>query len=164
MKYFLGVDPGALGAIAAINENGVLVAMHDMPYELVKIGNTKKKRIVPEKIQEIVSEMQSNLFLYQSVAWVEKVGARPGQGVSSCFAFGEAYGLVRGVLAGLCIPTYTVTPAVWKKALKLGSSKESSRLVAMDQWPDDAGVFKRVKDDGRAEAALLAMYGLLQQK
>lgn len=164
MKYFLGVDPGALGAIAAIDENGVLVAVHDMPYELVKIGNTKKKRVLPEKIQQIVSEMQSNLFLYQSVAWVEKVGARPGQGVSSCFAFGEAYGLVRGVLAGLCIPTYTVTPTVWKKALKLDSGKKSSRLMAMDQWPEDAGVFKRVKDDGRAEAALLAMYGLLQQK
>ena len=164
MKYFLGVDPGALGAIAVIKEDNVLVAMYDMPYELVKIGNTKKKRVLPEKIQQIVSEMQSNLFRDECVAWVERVSARPGQGVSSCFAFGEAYGLVRGVLAGLCIPTHTVSPPVWKKALRLGSSKESSRLMAMDQWPEDADVFKRVKDDGRAEAALLAMYGLTQQK
>jgi len=50
MKYFLGVDPGALGAIAVINEDNVFFAMHDMPYELVKIGNTKKKRVLPEKI------------------------------------------------------------------------------------------------------------------
>jgi len=159
MKYFLGVDPGALGALAVINEDGVLVAVHDMPFDLVKIGKTNKKRINAEKIQKILSEMQSNLFGDQCCAWVEKVGARPGQGVSSCFAFGEAYGLVRGVMAGLCIPTHTVAPAVWKKALRLGSSKESSRLMAMEIWPEDARVFKRVKDDGRAEAALLALYG-----
>ena len=76
MKYFLGVDPGALGALAVINEDGVLVAVHDMPFDLVKIGKTNKKRINAEKIQKILSEMQSNLFGDQCCGWVEKVGSK----------------------------------------------------------------------------------------
>jgi hypothetical protein len=34
--------------------------------------------------------------------------------------------------------------------------------MAMGMWPAFAGSFKRVKDDGRAEAALLAEYGRQQ--
>ena len=153
MKYFLGVDPGIHGAIAVLQENGRLIDVFDMPITKVKVGAGFKTRIVEARLQEILAPYTD------SVGWVERVSARPGQGVSSVFAFGEAYGLVRGVLAGLCIPTHTVAPAVWKKALRLGSNKESSRLMAMEIWPEDARVFKRVKDDGRAEAALLALYG-----
>ena len=153
MKYFLGVDPGIHGAIAVLQENGRLIDVFDMPITKVKVGAGFKTRIVAARLQEILAPYTD------SVGWVERVSARPGQGVSSVFAFGEAYGLVRGVLAGLCIPTHTVAPAVWKKALRLGSNKESSRLMAMEIWPEDARVFKRVKDDGRAEAALLALYG-----
>ena len=153
MKYFLGVDPGIHGAIAVLQENGRLIDVFDMPITKVKVGAGLKTRIVAARLQEILAPYTD------SVGWVERVSARPGQGVSSVFAFGEAYGLVRGVLAGLCIPTHTVAPAVWKKALRLGSNKESSRLMAMEIWPEDARVFKRVKDDGRAEAALLALYG-----
>ena len=72
------------------------------------------------------------------------------------FAFGQAYGLVLGVLAGLWIPTSTVTPAAWKKALKLNTGKDAARAKAAQLWPQMAGEFKRVKDDGRAEAALIA--------
>ena len=37
-------------------------------------------------------------------AIIEKVGAMPGQGVSSMFQFGRSVGMVEGVLAALQIP------------------------------------------------------------
>ena len=64
-----------------------------------------------------------------------------------------------GVLAGLQIQTNTVTPNAWKKAMQLNAGKDASRAKAAQMWPQQAGEFSRVKDDGKAEAALIAEYG-----
>jgi crossover junction endodeoxyribonuclease RuvC len=107
--------------------------------------------------------LAAELRLYNvhgTTAVVEQVGAMPGQGVSSMFAFGQAYGMVLGVLAGLYIPVRTVTPASWKRAMKLNTGKDAARAEAARRWPQQAGEFRRVKDDGKAEAALIALWGL----
>jgi crossover junction endodeoxyribonuclease RuvC len=98
-----------------------------------------------------------NVFGTRAV--VELVNAMPGQGVTSMFAFGHAFGLACGVLAGMGIPCELITPAKWKRDLKVNPGKDGSRLMAMTLWPEHAGEFKRVKDDGRAEAALIAKWG-----
>jgi crossover junction endodeoxyribonuclease RuvC len=41
----------------------------------------------------------------------------------------------------------------------LSSDKDTSRQLAMQRFPDYAEKFVRKKDDGRAEAALIALYG-----
>jgi crossover junction endodeoxyribonuclease RuvC len=76
------------------------------------------------------------------------------------FSFGFSAGLVDGVLAGLGIPTTYVTPQSWKRAAGLTSDKSAVRLRAAQLFPDMAKHFARVKDDGRAEAALIARYGV----
>ena len=155
MSFIIGIDPGAAGAVAIL-ENGRLTQVFDMPVVEMTVGGKAKRRVAPELLA-------SELRLYNladTVAVVEQVGAMPGQGVTSMFAFGQAYGLVLGVLAGLWIPTTTVTPATWKKALKLNTGKDGARAKAAQLWPAQADQFKRVKDDGRAEAALLAHWRL----
>lgn len=156
MSFIIGVDPGASGAVAILEDTGQLVQVFDMPAVEIQVGGKAKRRVAPEMLA-------SELRLYNvhgTVAVVEQVSARPGQGVSSMFAFGQAYGLVLGVLAGLWIPTKTVTPSAWKKALKLNTGKDAARAKAAQLWPQMASEFKRVKDDGRAEAALIANWGL----
>lgn len=155
MSFVIGIDPGASGAVAILQKDGVFVHVFDMPAVEVKIGGKSKRRVSPEMLA-------AELKLYAdqgATAWVEHVSAMPGQGVSSMFAFGESFGLARGVLAGLRVPTYTVPPAVWKRAMQLNSGKDGSRAKAAQLWPEQAGEFKRVKDDGRAEAALIAEWG-----
>ena len=156
MKYIIGVDPGAAGAIAILEDNGKLVHVFDMPSVEVISGGKAKRRVSPEMLA-------AELRLYAdqgAVAYVEQVGAMPGQGVSSMFAFGQAFGIVLGVLAGLAIPTQTVSPAKWKKDMKLNGGKDAARAKAAQIWPANAGEFKRVKDDGKAEAGLIAVWGL----
>ena len=156
MKFIIGVDPGAAGAIAILEDNGKLVHVFDMPSVEVIVGGKAKRRVSPEMLA-------AELRLYSdqgAVAYVEQVGAMPGQGVSSMFAFGQAFGIVLGVLGGLAIPTQTVTPAKWKKDMKLNGGKDAARAKAAQIWPAHAGEFKRVKDDGKAEAALIACWGL----
>lgn len=156
MSFIIGIDPGAGGAVAILERTGQLVQVFDMPSVEVVVGGKAKKRVSPEMLA-------AELRLYNvagTVAVIEQVGAMPGQGVSSMFAFGEAFGLAKGVLAGLSIPVQTVTPGKWKKALNLNAGKDGARAKAAALWPDMAGEFRRVKDDGKAEAALIGHWGL----
>jgi len=160
MSFIIGVDPGAAGAIAIIESTGKLVHVFDMPSVEVVVGGKAKRRVSPEMLA-------AELRLYAdqgAVAYVEQVGAMPGQGVSSMFAFGQAFGIVLGVMAGLAIPCQTVTPAKWKKDMKLNTGKDAARAKAAQVWPAHAGEFKRVKDDGKAEAGLIGLWGVSVSK
>jgi crossover junction endodeoxyribonuclease RuvC len=75
------------------------------------------------------------------------------------FAFGRAAGLLEGALAGLGIPVTLVTPQEWQKGMRVIGGKDGARARAAELWPGQAGLFARVKDDGRADAALMASYG-----
>lgn len=97
-------------------------------------------------------------------AFVESVNARPGEGPTGAFAFGRARaGVIEGILAAAGLPVSFITPASWKRAVGLTlASKDASRAEAIRRWPGHAELFARVKDDGRAESALIAIAGLLR--
>ena len=151
----MGIDPGISGAIA-IFEGTELLDAFDIPVVETQSGKRKKRRISPEIL---VAEIEEHISFLARV-YIEDVHAMPGQGVTSMFAFGEAAGLIRGVCAGLKVPVCLVSPITWKRGMKLqGAGKDASRAMAARMWPEKAGLFKRQRDDGRAEAALLAHYG-----
>jgi crossover junction endodeoxyribonuclease RuvC len=109
-----------------------------------------------------LASMRNLLTLYHiDMAFVEKVHSMPGQGVRSMFTMGVGYGAWLGLLAGLQIPTTLVMPQRWKKVMLAdqGQDKDASRLRAIQLFPTEAEYFTRKKDDGRAEAALIAEYG-----
>lgn len=74
------------------------------------------------------------------------------------FRFGQTYGALQMALAGHGYETHYVTPNTWKKHFKLSRDKGVSRGLAMRRFPDVASMFSRVMDDGRAEAALIALH------
>ena len=78
------------------------------------------------------------------------------------FTVGLGYGAWLGVLATLRLPYTAVRPVVWKKAFSLGKDKEASRLRAMQLYP--GADLRLKKHHGRAEALLLAHYGLRQRQ
>lgn len=97
-------------------------------------------------------------------AFVEFIGARPGEGPAGAFAFGRSRGVVEGVLAAAGIPCTFIAPASWKRAVGLSlASKDAARAEAIRRWPCHADLFARVKDDGRAEAALVAIAGVMRK-
>lgn len=78
------------------------------------------------------------------------------------FNFGRSYGVVEGVLLAHDTVVRRVKPAAWKVSMGLmGKDKNASRAKAREYFPDQERFFKRVCDDGRAEAVLLAVYGAL---
>lgn len=151
----IGIDPGAKGAIAFFDPAIGSLVVKDMPtMEVVRNGKNKNE-ISAAMIAALIREHGPCPLM----AIIEKVGAMPGQGVSSMFAFGRGVGMIEGVLAGLNVPTITITPQVWRKVAKVRGGKDGSRLRACELFPRDAALFARVRDDGRAEAALIAWAG-----
>jgi crossover junction endodeoxyribonuclease RuvC len=147
----MGIDPGLSGAIALLHDDGRL-EVFDMPVGELKVGGKTKRRIIPELLADIIAPCNG------SVCALEKVSAMPGQGVSSVFNFGSSWGMARGMLAVAQIEVIDAHPATWKKHFRLGSGKDASRHKVCSMFPKQAGLFARVKDDGRAEAVLLAVY------
>jgi hypothetical protein len=144
-------DPGLNGGGAILNLNHEIVTCFDLP----TIGENAQRRIDAANLADLLREHGPYTF-----AIVEQVGARPGQGVSSMFRFGQSYGTILGVIGALTIPVRHVSPAKWKKALGLNSDGEASRARAIETWPGCAESFARKRDHNRAEAALLGLYGL----
>ncbi|UGA37931.1 hypothetical protein JOS77_29010 [Chromobacterium haemolyticum] len=149
----LGIDPGINGAIAVLDGDS-LVEVHDMPVVELKSGKTTKRSVSPAMLANIMRQYPGAHVV------VEKVGAMPGQGVSSMFNFGKSAGIVEGVCAGLGLPVSFVTPQQWQKRASRRDGKDGSRARAAELFPSQAGLFARVKDDGRAEAVLIAKFGL----
>lgn len=87
-------------------------------------------------------------------AVIERVGARPGQGVSSMFAFGQSYGFLRGLLVANTVRFDTVTPATWQGVMKCRSrgDKNVTKSRCQQLYP----AFKITH--ANADAILIAHY------
>ncbi len=72
-----------------------------------------------------------------TAAALEKVGAMPGQGVSSTFKFGHGTGKVMAWLIAARFRWDYVTPAKWQGALrcKTGGDKKVTQAAAQKLWP-----------------------------
>jgi len=148
----VAVDPGLTGAIGFLRD-GAYVAVEDMPTVLKGVGSVKNE-VSPQGMKTLIKErLQPGEAV---VAVIEKVGAMPGQGVSSVFSLGDSYGAARAVLATAGFELVQVHPATWKKYFKLTSDKELSRALATRLFP--AAPLHLKKHDGRAEALLLARW------
>ena len=151
-KVFLGIDPGLSGALAFYDVEDKSLEIIDMPVtEVTRNGKTKR-----EVAAALVASSVAGRKIEFSV--IERVGAMPGQGVTSVFSFGKSAGIVEGVLAAYEIPTHLATPQSWQKMFGVRAGKDGSRDCAMRTFPAYTDYFKRKKDDGRSDAALIALY------
>lgn len=147
MRCVLGIDPGLTGALAFIfQDDPNRVAIEDMP---IADGD-----ISAPLLSAIIRKYSP------SYAAIEFVASMPGQGVASTFKFGKSYGQALGVLGAHNVPLHYVTPRKWKQRFNLGAEKDESRAKALQLFPACAASFARKKDHNRADAALIAKYGL----
>jgi crossover junction endodeoxyribonuclease RuvC len=155
----IGIDPGLTGAIAVISQGGAVERIIDMPV-IPKVTGKGKQVNGAALAEELSLILNSHLSVR---AYLEQVTSMPRQGVTSMFNFGHGYGIVQGALYALGIPFTLVTPQEWKRYHKLiRKDKDVARTLCIQQYPKFARQLQRKKDIGRADALLIALYGLKQ--
>ena len=144
---WVGVDPGAKGGYAIIAESETGRSAFAYPWD---------DRFFATEMVALTSKA------VDIVAAIEKVGAMPGQGVTSMFNFGKSAGFIEGVFTALGIPYQLVPPATWKREFSLiGKDKRASIEVCKRLFPNvDLKRTERCRteSDGCAESLLLALY------
>jgi crossover junction endodeoxyribonuclease RuvC len=154
------IDPGLSGALAFLDPAmPSTVETVDIPTHLLVRGGKNKREL---DIVQLISIFAVRRLTH---CFIEQVGAMPKQGVSSVFAFGKAFGIVLGIVAARSIPVTLVPPAPparWKRVMQVTKSKDGCRARASQLLPEAAHQWPLRKHDGRAEAALIALYGARQ--
>lgn len=151
MKY-IGIDPGMTGAIVIVDEKGGLDDFCLCPKTVVG----KSKRVDIPTVARFIREQDQI-----GGAFIEKVGAMPGQGVSSMFSFGHAAGAVEGCVAAMGIPITHITPQSWKKQFGLiGADKDAPRSKASLRYPHQPVFSYKGKGQAVADALFIALAGI----
>ena len=158
MKVFVGIDPGKDGALAIL---GYREAPILIPFSESEYANQLRKLDPARKPLVWQSKDLGELTPVEPFCVVEHVNAMPGQGVTSCFSFGQNFGFILGLLTAFRIPYELVRPQKWKKVFSCTSDKNTSIEVAQRMFPgiDLRRTPKCAKPhDGICEALLMAEY------
>ncbi|EDO2581046.1 hypothetical protein CXC73_03880 [Salmonella enterica] len=151
MAAVLGIDPGCSGSLVLITEKGGYIDHLAMP--TIKVGT--KARVNGAAVAAWIRQYGI------THAYLEQVGAMPGQGTASMFTFGHAAGVAEGILQGLNIPYTLVTPQAWKKSAGLiGSDKDAARSRAIQLYPELRALDAKAKGQAIADALLIARHGI----
>ena len=147
MTRVVGVDPGLTGAMAALNGAGV--ALFDLP---VSKGELDGYALCAELV--LANEIDPI-----DAVFVEETHAMPKNGSKANYSQGFSFGSIVTAVRIAKLPLHRVAPSTWKTKMGLrGKTKEASRHLAAELWP--LAEFRLVKHHNRAEAALIARYGL----
>lgn len=150
----VGIDPGIRGGIALLDNKGKFVQVWNMPIEAKRKGG---HRVDAHALLDIAREITEQGAV--EVVVIESTSAMPGQGVSTMFQMGDSLGTVRVFAAVVSPRIELVHPARWKKAVGVGSNKGHSLARARQLWPEARSCISLKKDEGLAEALLIAYYG-----
>jgi crossover junction endodeoxyribonuclease RuvC len=148
----LGIDPGLNGGLALVvgPHPCAILAVSDVP----TTGEKARRRVDVAKVMSFIRQHLPDHAI------IERAQAMPDQGSSSGFIYGRAVGALEACVDSLSIPQTIIEASAWKKALGLiRRGKEDSRQRAIKLFPT-VRQFERKLDHNRAEAALIAWYGI----
>lgn len=169
---FLGVDPGKSGAIGWIVADVIsqeILAYGCEDLEVIKVSPTSKNSetdpvAMRKSIRQVLSE--NALTTFQTHVTLEHVWARPpdqtGRSTSTQAGASITNSMTccKTVVKMMNLPFDLIVPAKWKKYFGLPADKEICRRYAQERFPAAASLLKFKKNSDRAEAMLMALYGL----
>jgi len=153
-----GVDPGLAGAVAVYDTSTEDVRAFDLPTHEVKVRSAVRRRA---DVPGTLTLMSMIAMVFEPVVVIiENPGGLPRQSAAAAFTFGYVCGIVHAGVAAAGLRSHLVAPATWKQKMGLKHCDKRTSLIKASQWlPAGADQWPLKKHDGRAEAALLALYG-----
>lgn len=159
--YVVGIDPGLSGAVAILSQRPGCppqLFVYDMPTLEITVSGKKRRRLDLAALSELLSDIAMGA---PDVVMIEDLSGRPPGALGSqsgAYLQGFNASAPVAMCAAFRLPYRMTPPAVWKRATGTPADKDGARLAASRAFPAFAHLWSRVKDDGRAEAALLAKF------
>jgi hypothetical protein len=162
-RAYIGIDPGINGAIAALYEDGRCEVCSVPSFSV-----DGKRSFDARGMADVIRGYGAGARIC-----LESVHAMPGNGAVSMFFFGRGFGIWEGILGALGRKYDLIPPQTWKKAyVELApikgdkrpraqvkaAAKKNALILARQLFPTLGDSLKREKDDGRAEALLMALF------
>jgi crossover junction endodeoxyribonuclease RuvC len=164
----MGVDPGTHGAVGMFDSECVpQMSVFELPNFTLHVGGKNKARLDLDGVWTLMLGIAGAFDPHLAVLEdVNGYGGNEQQTAASAGVLMATKGALEMALVASQTPRKLITPATWKKHYgitgKRKEQKNAARRIASQTFPDIAHLFGRVKDDGVAEAALLAWYGATQ--
>lgn len=147
--YTIGIDPGK-------SNGGIVVrAPHDRlgsEVEMYKMGNLSD--------QQLLAIFQK--LAGRAVVYLEKVWARPGNGIKQSYAYGYGFGSIRMAAIACNVRLELVLPSHWQQAVGIKKSPKGTSYDARKKKNRERTeeLFSGLKiTNWNAEALLIAEYG-----
>ena len=169
-KIIIGCDPGSKGFLVAVRPDGIMDFCSIQGTRIADLNNWLGRQITTAADYE-----------WNIIAVVEEVHAIFGSSAKATFSFGEAFGMIKGLIYGNMIPLHLVPPKVWQKEIWVNSdmvyeykkkedgvvrktvdTKKTSINAATRLFPNiDLRRNERCKnyDDNKVDSILLSEYG-----
>jgi hypothetical protein len=125
-RTILGIDPGAHGAIAMLDETGQLLELEDMPTTVEAGGRSSTNAPL---LAGILARSHAE------VVYCEFVSARPTDAKVAAFSFGRARGVIEGACGALALPIIFLTAPTWKRFAKFRLVLKTRTWPALGQLP-----------------------------
>lgn len=152
-RLVLGVDPGKGGAAA-------LLGYEDTSFSLIDVTSFE---MIGDRIDTLVlkrwfiNELDGEEL---ALAVIEQVSAMPTDSRSGAFAFGRNLGAVEGMLRALPVPIVHITPAQWKRDLRMPvGDKDGARQWCMDRWPMESAFLTKGRGQAYGDAICIGLAG-----
>ena len=154
----IGIDPGLAGAVAVLSNDDVVIDIFDMP--TIKSGT---KNFINRALLHYTLKSHVDSATDATTVFIEAARPVPKSGEQASFAFGMSYDVPITIATCLGLRVEYIEPKAWKAANNLKGGKDQKKhsiTRAIQLYPDQCYYFTRVKDSDRAEALLIARFGL----
>lgn len=169
----LGIDPGLTGGAAILITGGDLDGEARLwgAIDIPVMGVGSGRRLDAESFGRWLRSGAPD------IAFIERAQAMPSQGRSACFNYGCAVGALQCAVVLCGVGLHIIEAGAWKRRFSLPgkawlmrergmkeheatrAAKEASRQLVLRMMPTASPFLARMRDHGRAEAALIAMHG-----
>ena len=157
----IGIDPGLTGAVAFVNDQHqhARALVFDLPRHATahRLDGYALAALMREHSP---ADEACRVYLEQIHAAANHSGG--GASMQSMGSMMRSVGIILGAIDCTRFPLTEVGPQRWKRFFGLDSNKAKSLQLARRLYPELQPALKRAKDDGRAEAVLIAHWGRAQ--
>ena len=153
----IGVDPGWNGGLAIFDDD-ILKAVYRFP--------TDRDEDKLARYLELIIDINPVTGECETVVYIEKVWAFPGNAVRAAFSFGKNYGVWIGTIKTLEIPLIYVRPTEWQKEIGIRVPKDRKKRKKYFQRRAKSvakGSLKKKISLVVADAVCIGMYGVRKE-